>query len=102
MLGLCKQFLGFFREGLQQAVVTDLTHDELLEVAPVGLFAVQVEAVLTSFVLGRLNFGASHNLIDGLNTAFDLQKPDIMYHLGSKIIVVVVDDGGGKIAILHR
>ncbi len=56
LLGLCKQFLGLFGEGLQQAVVTDLTHDELLELAPVGLFVVQVEAVLTSFVLGGVEF----------------------------------------------
>ena len=54
LLGLGEELLGFGREGLQQAVVTDLAHDEVLELAPVGLFAVQVEAVLTGFVLGRV------------------------------------------------
>ena len=39
LLGLGEEFLGFFREGLQQAVVTNLAHDELLEVSPVGFFA---------------------------------------------------------------
>ena len=41
-----------FIKRLQQAVVTDLAHDEVLELAPVGFLTVQVEAVLTSFVLG--------------------------------------------------
>ena len=54
LLGLCKQFLGLFGEGLQQAVVTDLAHDEVLELAPVGFLAVQVEAVLTGLFLGRV------------------------------------------------
>ena len=52
LLGLCKQFLGLFGEGLQQAVVTDLTHDELLELAPVGFLAVEVEAVLSGLFFG--------------------------------------------------
>ena len=41
-----------------------------------------------------LNFGASHDLIDGLDTAFGLQKPYVMHHLFGKILIVVVDDGG--------
>ena len=52
LLGLGEQLLGFGREGLQQAVVTDLAHDEVLELAPVGFLAVQVEAVLTGLFLG--------------------------------------------------
>ena len=39
LLGLCEEFLGRLWEGLQQAVVTNLAHDELLEVSPVGFFA---------------------------------------------------------------
>ena len=54
LLGLGEQLLGFGREGLQQAVVTDLAHDEVLELAPVGFLAVQVEAVLTGLFLGRV------------------------------------------------
>ena len=54
LLGLGEQLLGFGREGLQQAVVTDLAHDEVLELAPVRFLAVQVEAVLTSLFLGRV------------------------------------------------
>ena len=56
LLGLGEQLLGFGREGLQQAVVTDLAHDEVLELAPVGFLAVQVEAVLTGLFLGRVEF----------------------------------------------
>ena len=41
-----------------------------------------------------LNFGASHNLNDDLNTAFGLQKPYVMHHLVGKILVIVLDDGG--------
>ena len=33
---------------------------------------------------------------------FLLQKPYVMHNFVGKILVVVVDDGGGKIAILHR
>ncbi len=54
LLGLGEQLLGFGREGLQQAVVTDLAHDEVLELAPVGFLAVQVEAVLAGLFLGRV------------------------------------------------
>lgn len=56
LLGLGEEFLGLFGECLQQDVVADLTHDELLELAPVGLFVVQVEAVLTGLVLGGVEF----------------------------------------------
>ena len=54
LLGLGEEFLGFLREGLQQAVVTDLAHDEVLELAPVGFLAVQVETVLAGLFLGRV------------------------------------------------
>lgn len=54
LLGLGEEFLGLFREGLQQAVVTDLALDELLEVGPVGFLAVQVEAVLSGLFLGGI------------------------------------------------
>lgn len=37
-----------------------------------------------------LNFGASHNLNNDLNTAYGLQKPYVMHNLIGKIIVVVV------------
>ena len=43
-----------FIKRLQQAVVTDLAHDEVLELAPVGFLAVQVEAVLAGLFLGRV------------------------------------------------
>ena len=52
MLGLGEEFLGFFGEGLQQAVVTNLAHDEVLEFCPVGFLAVQVETVLAGLFLG--------------------------------------------------
>ena len=54
LLGLGEQLLGFGREGLQQAVVTDLAHDEVLELSPVGFLAVQVETVLAGLFLGRV------------------------------------------------
>lgn len=39
---------------------------------------------------------------NGLYTAFGLQKPYVMHNLVGEILVVVVDDSGGKSAILHR
>ena len=39
-------------EGLHQRVVADLAHDEVAELAPVGLFRVEMEAVLASVFLG--------------------------------------------------
>lgn len=45
-----------FIKRLQQAVVTDLAHDEVLELAPVGFLAVEVETVLAGFFLGRVEF----------------------------------------------
>ena len=56
LLGLGEEFLGLFGECLQQDVVADLTHDELLEFAPVGLFAVQMGVVLTVLFLGEVEF----------------------------------------------
>ena len=52
LLGLGEQFLGFLGEGLHERVVTNLTHDELLEVGPVGFLRIQVEAVLAFLFLG--------------------------------------------------
>ena len=52
LLGLGEQLLGLLWEGLQQRVVTNLTQDEVLELAPVGLLRVEVEAVLASLFLG--------------------------------------------------
>ena len=52
LFGLGEQFLGLLGEGLQQAVVTDLAHDEVLELVPVGLLRVKVEAVLAGVFLG--------------------------------------------------
>ena len=52
LLGLGEQFLGFLGEGLHERVVTHLTHDELLEVGPVGFLRIQVEAVLAFLFLG--------------------------------------------------
>ena len=54
LLGLGEQLLSFGREGLQQAVVTDLAHNEVLELAPVGFLAVQVETVLAGLFLSRV------------------------------------------------
>ena len=47
-----EEFFGFLGEGLHQRVVADLAHDEVAELAPVGLLAIQVEAVLTGLFLG--------------------------------------------------
>ena len=52
LLGLGEQFLGLLGEGLHERVVTYLTHDELLEVGPVGFLGIQVEAVLAFVFLG--------------------------------------------------
>ena len=41
-----------------------------------------------------LNFGASHNLNNDLNTAYGLQKPYVMHNFVGKILVIVFDDGG--------
>ena len=49
-----------------------------------------------------LNFGASHALIDGLDNAFGLQELDVMHHFSCKILVVVVDDSGREVSVLHR
>jgi len=47
-----EEFFGLLREGLHQRVVADLAHDEVAELAPVGLLRVEVEAVLASLFLG--------------------------------------------------
>jgi len=39
-------------EGLHQRVVAHLAHDEVAELAPVGLLRVEVEAVLAGLFLG--------------------------------------------------
>ena len=54
LLGLGEEFLGLGGEGLQQAVVANFAHDEVLELAPVGFLAVQVETVLAGLFLGRV------------------------------------------------
>jgi len=43
--GFHEQFLGFFREGFGQRIVTDFAHEEVLELAPIGLLAVQLHGV---------------------------------------------------------
>ena len=40
-----EEFFGFLGEGLHQGVVADLAHNEVAELAPVGLLRVEVEAV---------------------------------------------------------
>lgn len=39
---------------------------------------------------------------NGLYTAFGLQKPYVMHNLVGKILVVVVDDSGREVSVLHR
>ena len=41
-----EEFFGLLGEGLHQGVVADLAHNEVAELAPVGLLRVEVEAVL--------------------------------------------------------
>ena len=47
-----EEFFGLLGEGLHQRVVADLAHDEVAELAPVGLLRVEVEAVLAGLFLG--------------------------------------------------
>ena len=49
-----EEFFGLLGEGLHQGVVADLAHNEVAELAPVGLLAIQVEAVLTGLFLSRV------------------------------------------------
>ena len=51
-LGGDEEFFGLLGEGLHQRVVAHLAHDEVAELAPVGLLGVEVEAVLASVFLG--------------------------------------------------
>ena len=53
-LGGDEEFFGFLGEGLHQRVVTHLAHNEVAELAPVGLLGVEVEAVLAGVFLGRV------------------------------------------------
>ena len=47
-----EEFFGLLGEGLHQRVVAYLAHNEVAELAPVGLLRVEVEAVLASLFLG--------------------------------------------------
>ena len=47
-----EEFFGLLGEGLHQGVVADLAHNEVAELAPVGLLRVEVEAVLASILFG--------------------------------------------------
>ena len=47
-----EEFFGLLGEGLHQGVVAHLAHDEVAELAPVGLLRVEVEAVLAFLFLG--------------------------------------------------
>ena len=51
-LGGDEEFFGLLGEGLHQRVVAHLAHNEVAELAPVGLLAVQVEAVGAGLFLG--------------------------------------------------
>ena len=51
-LGGDEEFFGLLGEGLHQGVVADLAHDEVAELAPVGLLRVEVEAILAGVFLG--------------------------------------------------
>ena len=51
-LGGDEEFFGLLREGLHQGVVAHLAHNEVAELAPVGLLRVEVEAVLAGLFLG--------------------------------------------------
>ena len=51
-LGGDEEFFGLLGEGLHQGVVADLAHNEVAELAPVGLFRVKVEAVLALILFG--------------------------------------------------
>lgn len=51
-LGGLEQFFGLLGEGLGEGVVANLAHQEVAELAPFGLLAVEVESVLTCFFLG--------------------------------------------------
>ena len=51
-LGGDEEFFGLLGEGLHQRVVAHLAHNEVAELAPVGLLRVEVEAVLAGLFLG--------------------------------------------------
>ena len=51
-LGGDEEFFGLLGEGLHQGVVADFAHNEVAELAPVGLLRVEVEAVLAGLFLG--------------------------------------------------
>ena len=53
-LGGDEELFGFLGEGLHQGVVADFAHNEVAELAPVGLLRVEVEAVLAGLFLGRV------------------------------------------------
>ena len=53
-LGGDEEFFGFGGEGLHQRVVAHLAHDEVAELAPVGLLRVEVEAVLAFLFLSGI------------------------------------------------
>ena len=53
-LGGDEEFFGLLGEGLHQGVVADLAHDEVAELAPVGLLRVEVEAILAGVFLGGI------------------------------------------------
>ena len=49
-LGLCEEFCGILREGLHQRSIADLSLEEILELGPVRLLAVEGERILTLFL----------------------------------------------------
>jgi len=51
-LGGDEEFFGLGGEGLHQGVVADLAHNEVAELAPVGLLRVEMEAILAGLFLG--------------------------------------------------
>ena len=53
-LGRGEEFIGLFGEHLVQGSEADLTIEEVLELAPVGLLGIQAERVLVGAFEGRL------------------------------------------------
>ena len=51
-LGGDEEFFGLGGEGLHQGVVADLVHNEVAELAPVGLLRVEMEDILAGLFLG--------------------------------------------------
>ncbi len=54
LLGGDEEFFGLGGEGLHQGVVADLAHNEVAELAPVGLLRVEVEAILSFIFLSGI------------------------------------------------